>query len=49
MLGVSVLEDTFGAEHFLVGLAEELHLFVLVDVTILDTAVLGRRGTTLTP
>ena len=36
MLGVRMLEDTFRTEHLLVTLTEELNLFLLVGVTVLD-------------
>jgi len=47
MLGISVLEDALRAEHFLVALAEELDLLVLMSIAILDApTVLGcARGT----
>ena len=45
MFGISVLEDTLGAEHFLVALAEELYFLVLMHVTVLNASVLRSRGT----
>ena len=40
MLCIRMLENTFGAEHLLVTLAEEFHLFILVSITVLDASVL---------
>jgi hypothetical protein len=40
MFCIRMLENTFGAEHLLVTLAEEFHLFVLVSVTVLNASIL---------
>jgi hypothetical protein len=45
MLGISVLQDTFRAEHLLVTLAEEFNFFVLVHITVLYPSVFCCRGT----
>ena len=46
VLGIGVLQDALRAEHLLIAFAEELHLFLLVGVAVLDAAAFfrGSRG-----
>ena len=41
MLGVGVLEHTFGTKHLLIALTEELNLLVFMGVAVLNASILG--------
>jgi hypothetical protein len=45
VLGISVLEDTFRAEHFLVTLAKEFYFLVFMNIAILNASILSSRST----